>query len=140
MILEVTPKKIPNTLILLRIRSFNKTRNTFQTSLNLLDTIYQRFLSQRCPSPCTQTSYEVKLTYEVSSKYDQIIISFDEETHIARNMFSINPHTFLTRLGRSISFGRTSLWVFILALESVKFVCTCLYKITVYFIEITERM
>ena len=120
--------------------NFNKTRKDFETSLNLLDTIYQRFKSKVCPSPCTKTSYEVKLVYEVSSKYDQTIISFDEITDIERNLFSINPNTFLTRLGGSISFGRTSLWVFILTLEGVTLIWTGLYKITMYFTNNTEIM
>ena len=42
---------------------------------------------------------------------------FDKTISVARSTFSINSQTFLTRLGGSVSTGRTLLWILVTVLE-----------------------
>ena len=116
--------------------NINKTCNTFihksenesQHIISWIDEMYKSYQTKNCKKPCTHTTFETALLEEVASDFDRITLRFDQEVDITRSVFSINTHTFLTRLGGSVSLGRTSLWIFLSILGCIKLSWNALSK------------
>ena len=68
----------------------------------------------KCKTPCTTNKYTSSLLHTVPQPGSTIInVVFDRTLEVSRSTFSINGQTLLTRLGGSVSSGRTLLWILV---------------------------
>ena len=78
---------------------------------HLLYRIYSvGFKSANCKTPCTTTTFTTELVTKTPSSVDVFVLAFDPVVSVTRTSFSISPQTLVTRLGGSVSSGRTLLW------------------------------
>ena len=92
-------------------RVFNLTSEEDAYSSHLLYRIYSvGFTNHSCKTPCTRTTYTTELVSKTPSSIDFILLAFDPTVSVTRTSFSIGPQTLVTRLGGSVSSGRTLLW------------------------------
>ena len=88
---------------------FNLTQNEDKQVKNMFRDAFP-FKYDNCKTPCTKTVYDTKFLYR-SPTYDPLIVlHFDPVVSVTRSSFSIGAETLVTRLGGSISSGRTLLW------------------------------
>ena len=73
--------------------------------------IYQHDVRFKCRTPCITDKYTTRLLHNAPHTETMILIVFDRTLSVAHSSFSINSQTFLTRLGGSVSSGRTLLWI-----------------------------
>ena len=66
-----------------------------------------------CKIPCTKSKYTTRFSSGIPYPITQISIVFDQTIGVSRSRFSINGHTFLTKLGGLIGVGRTLLWILV---------------------------
>ena len=69
-----------------------------------------------CRTPCTSNVYTTKHTQTMPSPISNttfLILVFEKTFEVGHSSFSINEQTFLTRLGGSVSSGRTLLWILV---------------------------
>ena len=69
--------------------------------------------SFKCKRPCTTNLYTSRLMSNIPSSETGIKLVFDRTISVTRSAISINGQTFLTRLGGSVSSGRTLLWILV---------------------------
>ena len=74
-------------------------------------TVFPKFQSQTCKTPCTETVFETQLLGKSPSLDPLLKLVFDPVVSVTRSSFSISPQTLVGRLGGSISSGQTFLWV-----------------------------
>ena len=92
-------------------RVFNLTEKEGKIISHLLYRIYSvGFKSDSCKTPCTTTMFTSELVTRAPSSLDVLILAFDPVVSVTRTSFSISPQTLVTRLGGSVSSGRTLLW------------------------------
>ena len=78
---------------------------------HLLYRIYSvGFKSANCKTPCTTTTFTTELVTKTPYSVDVFVLAFDPVVSVTRTSFSISPQTLVTRLGGSVSSGRTLLW------------------------------
>ena len=79
--------------------------------------LYYQDVRFNCKIPCTTNKYNPKLLHNEPTNGIKMRLVFDKTISVARFTFSINSQTFLTRLGGSVSTGRTLLWILVTVLE-----------------------
>ena len=70
----------------------------------------------------TTTKYTTRLLQNVPHDYSTMLVAFDRTVDVTHSTFSINEQTLLTRLGGSVSSGRTLLWILVSLLGATKVV------------------
>ena len=107
-LLETDPHKICN-------KKFNISMDMEAQLFGLFRQVYFHDLRGhfKCKTPCTTYKYTTKFLHDVPFFSPSIIIVFDRTLSVAQSTFSINSQTLLTRLGGSVSSGRTLLWILI---------------------------
>ena len=65
----------------------------------------------KCMSPCSSIVYNTRFVHKAEDKRTHLVITFDKTVEVIRSTFSIDEQTFLSRLGGSVSSGRTLLWM-----------------------------
>ena len=100
------PNKMCNGRYNLSTENEEELKNIF-TTFNSHNTVF------KCKRPCTTNLYTSRLIGRVPSSKTGIAVIFDRTISVTRSTFSINSQTFLTRLGGSVSSGRTLLWILI---------------------------
>ena len=122
-LLEEDPQKMCN-------RNFNLSKAKDKYINELFKPLYFHNRKFECKTPCTKNVYASKFvhTSPVDSPgiYMYICIVFDEMLDVVHSSFSINEQTLLTRLGGSVSSGRTLLWILATILAAFQ---VSLYKI-----------
>ena len=83
--------------------------------------LWQCFLQFNSPL-CTTTKYSSRLLQSVPHDFSTMFVVFDRTVDVARSSFSISEQTFLTRLGGSVSSGRTLLWILVTMLGAAQVV------------------
>ena len=86
----------------------DKIKHLFWNTLNHYDP------GPGCPSPCQQTSFSTHLQYKLpwsSQPEPPLWFIFDPVVSVTRSSFAISGQTLVTRLGGSVSSGRTLLWI-----------------------------
>ena len=85
----------------------------------LLQLTFQDWKSE-CSIPCTRSKYTTR--YLSKSPYNRtgLNILFDRTVDVTKSTFSINEQSLLTRLGGSISMGRTVLWILVTLLGAAQ--------------------
>ena len=66
-----------------------------------------------CKAPCTQIKYTTRPQIKYPYNFTLLNIIFDRTIDVTQSSFSINEQTLLTKLGGSISMGRTVLWILV---------------------------
>ena len=84
-------------------KMFNKTK---EESAEIFETFwnhYYNFEPSICKTPCTKTTYEVRLNSE--QNYDELglKLTFEPNVHVTRSAYSSTLVDFLTNLGGSVS-------------------------------------
>ena len=67
-----------------------------------------------CKTPCTTNVYTTKYVQTTPSPDKDLaglVLAFDKILEVGHSTFSIDGQTFITRLGGSVSSGRTLLWI-----------------------------
>ena len=85
-------------------------------------TIFNHNLKFTCETPCTTTKYTTRLLQSVPHDFSAMHVVFDRTVDITHSTFSISEQTLLTRLGGSVSSGRTFLWILVSLLGTTKVV------------------
>ena len=76
--------------------------------------IFQHDATFKCKTPCTTNKYTTSLLHTVPQPGSTIVnVVFDRTVEVTRSTFNINGQTLLTRLGGSVSSGRTLLWILV---------------------------
>lgn len=96
-------------------KKFNVTdRKKSERISRLFKHVYYHDARFKCKSPCTTNVFNTKFVHKAPSpEKNKLIITFDNTIEIFQSTFSIDEQTFLTRLGGSVSSGRTLLWLFL---------------------------
>ena len=84
-----------------------------------------------CRTPCTTNKYTTKYVQTVPSPYSKMTflnLVFDKTLEVGHSTFSIDGQTFVTRLGGSVSSGRTLLWILLSLFGAVQ-VTSLLYQL-----------
>ena len=81
-------------------------------------TIYSRVHDRtfNCRTPCTTNVYTIKYAQTMPSTISNttfLLLMFEKILEVGHSTFSINEQTFVTRLGGSVSSGRTLLWTLV---------------------------
>ena len=92
----------------------------FKVSRNKSDAISKLFyylafnqMKSDCKAPCTQIKYTTRPQIKYPYNFTLLNIIFDRTIDVTQSSFSINEQTLLTKLGGSISMGRTVLWILV---------------------------
>ena len=77
--------------------------------------LYIRNVKLHCKTPCSTDEFRTQLVHTTKHEggTNALVIVFDKKVEIARSTFKIDEQTFLTRLGGSVSSGRTVLWILV---------------------------
>ena len=74
--------------------------------------LYVHNMKFKCRTPCSTTKFTTQLVHTTKSDdFTTVIIVFDSKVDIVHSSFKIDEQTFVTRLGGSVSSGRTLLWI-----------------------------
>ena len=74
----------------------------------------------KCMSPCSTNVYNTRFVHKAVDKRTRLVITFEKTVEVLQSTFSIDEQTFLTRLGGSVSSGRTLLWIFLTLLGIIQ--------------------
>ena len=77
--------------------------------------LYIRNVKFDCKTSCSTNKFTTQLVHTTKHEGgdNALVIVFDKKVEIARSTFKIDEQTFLTRLGGSVSSGRTVLWILV---------------------------
>ena len=96
----------------------------------LFKPLFYHDTSFNCKTPCTTNVYTTKHVQSTPSPVENMIylvLMFDKTLEVGHSTFSIDGQTFVTRLGGSVSSGRTLLWILLSlfgAVQVISFSCT----------------
>ena len=114
-------------------KRFNiKDNTTVERIRKLFNNLYYHDFNygDRCRVPCITNVYNTRFVHKAKKKKATILaITFDNTVEVFQSSFSIDEQTFLTRLGGSVSSGRTLLWISLtlLGVAQVSSLCCCLF-------------
>ena len=96
-------------------KKFNHSANTTRAVRisKLFKHLYYHDGRFRCKSPCSKNVYNTRFLHKTENKRNSLEITFDNTVEVFHSTFSIDEQTFLSRLGGSVSSGRTLLWIFL---------------------------
>ena len=77
----------------------------------LAQLLYYQDVRFNCKIPCTRNKYSTRLLHNEPISGKKLRIVFAKTVNVDRSVYSIDSQTFLTRLGGSVSTGRTLLWI-----------------------------
>ena len=92
-------------------RKFNLSKEEDEDLKKKFRRIYFHSLSSKCKSPCTRNIFTSKMTHRIPDSDAAIFITFHPSIEVFQSRLSVDAQTLLTRLGGSISSGRTLLWI-----------------------------
>ena len=94
-------------------RKFNVSDSKNKEIEELFIHLYYHNGNFKCKPPCTRNVYTSKYTHAIPYHESLLVLSFDKTVDVLHSTFSIDGQTLLTRLGGSVSSGRTLLWVLV---------------------------
>ena len=110
-------------------KRFNiKDNTTVERIRKLFNNLYYHDFNygDRCRVPCLTNVYNTRFVHKAKKKKATILaITFDNTVEVFQSSFSIDEQTFLTRLGGSVSSGRTLLWISLTLLGVVQVSSLC---------------
>ena len=90
---------------------FSVSKETSYKIGKLFHSIYVNDVKFRCQTPCTTNKFTTRVLHTVPHRNTVIVLVFDKTLEVTSSTFSISSQTLLTRLGGSVSSGRTLLWI-----------------------------
>ena len=106
-------------------KKFNVSKKRDKDINKLFRSFYHHDRKFNCRTPCTKNIYTSRYVHSSPSmfKRNTLVLIFDKTIDMAHSSFSIDGRTLLTRLGGSVSSGRTLLWIIltILATSQVRY-------------------
>ena len=84
-------------------KSYNKTKEESKEFFKPFWNHYYNYEPSKCKTPCTQTTYEVRLTSVTEDRMLGMKLTFEPIVHVTRSVFSSTIVDFLTSLGGSVS-------------------------------------
>ena len=77
--------------------------------------LYIHNVKFKCRTPCLTNKFTTELVHKTKSGNENnlLVIVFDRKIDISQSRFKIDEQTFVTRLGGSVSSGRTLLWILV---------------------------
>ena len=99
-------------------RRYNLSTESEEEVKNIITTFNSHNTVFKCKRPCTTNLYTSRLMSNIPSSETGIKLVFDRTISVTRSAISINGQTFLTRLGGSVSSGRTLLWILVTLIEA----------------------
>ena len=96
-------------------KKFNITNKTRLAKVKkLFRHVFDHNSKYECRPPCTSFVYNTKFVHKAQRGSKMSVqITFENSVEVVRSTFSVDEQTFLTRLGGSVSSGRTLLWIFL---------------------------
>ena len=94
-------------------QKFNVSDKKWEEIDRMFQQIFHNDWESGCKIPCTKSKYSTRLSRTVPYPLTSITIVFDQTVDVERSRFSINGHTFLTKVGGLIGVGRTLLWILV---------------------------
>ena len=112
-LLEADPKTICN-------NRFNVSKKRDNDLNKLFRSFYHHDRKFNCRTPCTKNIFTSRFVHSSPSmfKSSSLVLIFDKTIKVAHSSFSIDGGTLLTRLGGSVSSGRTLLWIILAILAA----------------------
>ena len=104
-------------------KKFNVSTDESKKIEKLFYPLYFHGKTFNCRTPCTTNIYNTKYVQSTPSPNSNMAflnLVFDKTPEVGHSTFSINGQTFLTRLGGSVSSGRTLLWILVSLLGEVQ--------------------
>ena len=102
--LENNPNNVCN-------KRFNISKDKEMRLKTLTQLLYYQDVRFNCEIPCTRNKYSTRLLHNEPISGKKLRIVFAKTVNVDRSVYSIDSQTFLTRLGGSVSTGRTLLWI-----------------------------
>ena len=90
---------------------FNVSKQSYWDITILFWSLYYHDREYECRKPCTKSTYTSTFVHKTPSQSISLILVFDDTIDVANTFLSIDGQTLLTRLGGSVSSGRTLLWI-----------------------------
>ena len=90
---------------------FNVSKQSYWDITILFWSLYYHDREYECRKPCTKSTYTSTFVHKTPSPSMSLILVFDDTIDVANTFLSIDGQTLLTRLGGSVSSGRTLLWI-----------------------------
>ena len=75
--------------------------------------LYLHDVEFKCRTPCTTSKFTTNLVHSIESEHTSLVVVFDMKVDLVHSTFKIDEQTLMTRLGGSVSSGRTLLWILI---------------------------
>ena len=97
-------------------RRFNVSTGESRKMARLFKPLYYHDTKFNCRTPCMTNVYTTKRVQTTPSKIENntyMILVFGKTLEVSHSSFSIDGQTLLTRLGGSVSSGRTLLWILV---------------------------
>ena len=93
-------------------RKFNVSSTKAEKITDYFWRLYVHNMKFKCRTPCSTTNFTTQLVHTTKSDdFTTLVIVFDSKVDIVHSSFKIDEQTFVTRLGGSVSSGRTLLWI-----------------------------
>ena len=84
-------------------------------------------MKQKCKVPCTQFKYTTRVQLKYPYNFTMLNIIFDRTLDVTKSSFSTDLQAFLTKLGGSVSMGRTVLWILVSLLGAAQVVVNLIF-------------
>ena len=112
-LLEDDPKLICN-------RKFNVPKKRDNEINKIFRSFYYHDRKFNCRTPCTKNIYTSRFVHSAPSRFksNTLVLIFDKTIEVGRSSFSIDGQTLMTRLGGSVSSGRTLIWIILTILSA----------------------
>ena len=110
-ILGCQPPFFENDLSTICNKRFNISKDKEMKMKTLAQLLYYQDVRFNCKIPCTRNKYSTRLLHNEPISGKKLRIVFAKTVNVDRSVYSIDSQTFLTRLGGSVSTGRTLLWI-----------------------------
>ena len=92
-------------------KKFNVSRKIDQDMSTIFKSLYHHNRKYKCRNPCTRNIYRSSFVHESPKRKRSLVVVFDKTIDMVNSLFNIDGQTLLTRLGGSVSSGRTLLWI-----------------------------
>ena len=112
-LLEDDPKLICN-------RKFDVPKKRDNEINKIFRSFYYHDRKFNCTTPCTKNIYTSRFVHSAPSRFksNTLVLIFDKRIEVGRSSFSIDGQTLMTRLGGSVSSGRTLIWIILTILSA----------------------
>ena len=92
-------------------RKFNVSADKEKKIKGFFQQLFLHDVDFKCRTPCTTSKFTTNLVHTIESEHASLVVAFDMKIDVVHSTFKIDKQTLMTRLGGSVSSGRTLLWI-----------------------------